>query len=113
MSMTENPKVLVVGGGRGFGKELIARMELLEELENYRAIGTVEEFRELKEKATPKKPILNPICKCPICDHVLPYALVKYCSNCGTALDCSEGKERTENSKWKESMMRTFLGSRK
>ena len=30
--------------------------EYLEELKQYRAIGTVEELRELKEKATAKKP---------------------------------------------------------
>ena len=44
------PKVLIIGGGRSSGKVFEAQRELLEELEAYRAIGTVEELRELKEK---------------------------------------------------------------
>ena len=65
----------------------------------YEAIGTVEEFKDLKEKATPKKP--NGISKvygdyfgsCPICNRSamsclnIPY---KYCPKCGQALDWSE-----------------------
>lgn len=32
-------------------------MKALEEIKQYRAIGTVEEFKELKEKSEPTKPI--------------------------------------------------------
>ena len=46
------------------------------ELERYRAIGTVSEFRELKEKATAKK---KDVISCPICG--------------GGAGSWSEGKE--------------------
>ena len=67
--------------------------DIINRLAEYEDIGTVEEFKELKEKATAKKPILYPFSKCPSCNYTLPYALVNYCSNCGTALDCSEGKE--------------------
>jgi hypothetical protein len=54
MSMTENeakrPKVAIVGGGRNAGRTLKAHIDLLEELEAYRAIGTVEELKALKNK---------------------------------------------------------------
>ena len=42
-------KFAIVGGERNAGKTLAATMELLEELDQYRAIGTVEELREIKE----------------------------------------------------------------
>ena len=46
--MTENeakrPKFAIVGGGRNAGRTLKAHIELLEELEAYRAIGTVEGY---------------------------------------------------------------------
>ena len=50
--MTENeakrPKVAIVGGGRNAGRILKAHIDLLQELEAYRAIGTVEELIEAK-----------------------------------------------------------------
>lgn len=86
-------KVLVAGGDRGAGKALKAQMELLEELEEYRAIGTVSEFRELKEKATAKEPYYvyldEPLC--PHC-HMILDGDEEYCE-CGQKLDWSEGKE--------------------
>ena len=83
----------------------------IEELKQYRAIGTVEEFRELKEKATPKKPIAEEVTKaiyeikayrCPVCRQKLISKIdgswcggtqSKHCDQCGTAIDWSEGKE--------------------
>lgn len=65
----------------------------LEEIQQYRAIGTVSEFRELKEKATVQKSILYPFPKCPICKCSLAHALVNYCHACGQKLGLSEGKE--------------------
>lgn len=54
--MTENEskygKVVIVGGGRNAGRTMQAQVELLariDELEAYRAIGTIEEFKALKE----------------------------------------------------------------
>lgn len=44
--MTENMKIAIVGGGRGEGKVFQMQKDLLEELEQYRAIGTVEELQE-------------------------------------------------------------------
>lgn len=65
----------------------------------YEAIGSVDEFKALKEKSEPKK--LNGISRvggdyfgsCPICNRSamsclnIPY---KYCPKCGQALDWSE-----------------------
>lgn len=75
----------------------------LEEIQQYRAIGTVSEFRELKEKATAKKPTdvryfgeagyyigLCPTCKS---GNNSEY---EYCGDCGQKLqwfERSEGKE--------------------
>ena len=62
-------------------------IKALEEIQQYRAIGTVEEFKALKEKNEPKKPIIHglgqrycPVCKCGGADHF-------YCPNCGQKLD--------------------------
>lgn len=47
-------------GNRGQSKEALAiAIKALEEIQQYRAIGTVEELRELKEKATEKKPVYS------------------------------------------------------
>lgn len=72
-----------------------------EELQQYRAIGTVSEFRELKEKATAKKP--NGIffsredgCRvgnCPSCGRYIKHREHKHCPRCGSLVDWSEGKE--------------------
>ena len=68
----------------------------LRELEQYRAIGTVEEFKDLKEKSTPKKPILSKSMItekeyqiCPICERLALYDGIKfdYCQYCGQKLD--------------------------
>ena len=74
----------------------------LSEIQQYRTIGTVSEFRELKEKATEKKPVpYVPDCAsinfiefvCPNCNGDVPQMLTpRYC-DCGQKLDWSEGKE--------------------
>ena len=60
--------------------------EINRELEQYRAIGTIEEFKALKEKNVAKKPIIQglgqrycPVCKCGGADHF-------YCARCGQKL---------------------------
>ena len=76
---------------------------LKEELEAYRAIGTVSEFRELKEKATGKKPTDVRyfgeagyyIGLCPTCKNG-NNSEYEYCGDCGQKLqwfERSEGKE--------------------
>jgi hypothetical protein len=57
----------------------------LEEIQQYRAIGTVSEFRELKEKATAKH-------KCPNCNELLSDEY-RFCPTCRRKVDWSEGKE--------------------
>ena len=60
--------------------DLTCATEIIEEFE---AIGTVSEFRELKEKATAKKPILYSFPKCPVCKCILRNEFVNYCDVCG------------------------------
>ena len=79
-----------------FFEGLSVAEEALTEIQEYRAIGTVEELQALKEKNVAKKP--NGISKeygdyfgsCPICNRSainylnMPY---KYCPKCGQKLD--------------------------
>ena len=78
-------------------------MTVLEELKAYRAIGTVEEFKVLKEKNEPKKATIIKIMygskgvkefewKCPMCDLTIieETPCDEYCMNCGQKMDWSE-----------------------
>ena len=51
--MTENESkygnIAIIGGGRGSGRTLKAHIDILQELEAYRTIGTVEELKTMKE----------------------------------------------------------------
>lgn len=79
--------------------ELIKRVEEEhKELLQYRAIGTVEEFKALKEKNEPKKVVVEHIPKtswtkeishylCPSCRSIFSFGGKPYCSNCGQKLD--------------------------
>lgn len=67
-------------------------------LNEYKAIGTVEECREAREKQTPKKvryigmnqSIGTKIGSCPTCDgRPLRECDFKYCPDCGQKLDWS------------------------
>ena len=63
----------------------------LEELQQYRAIGTVEEFKALKEKNEPKRfawhKDMNGIGRmsCPTCLKIVPHE--DYCCNCGQRIN--------------------------
>ena len=62
--------------------------KLLEEVQQYREIGTIEEFKELKEKNEPKK-VDEDYC-CPICHTCgMDDDGIKgtYCTDCGQKLD--------------------------
>lgn len=76
-------------------------LNALEEVQKYREIGTVEEFREAVEKQTQKKCAIDSCpdhthYKCPSCGqielsiykHDFPRLgrITKYCDNCGQAL---------------------------
>lgn len=58
----------------------------VEELEQYRAIGTVEEFKTLKEKNVAKKVAYQGEHeKCPTCGSF--HVFGKHCTECGQAVD--------------------------
>ena len=65
----------------------------LKEIQQYRAIGTVEECREAVEKQKPKKPHRNYKkfsglwCKCGWYLGQKQCLDIKYCPNCGQAID--------------------------
>ena len=73
-------------------------IQALEEIQPYRAIGTIEEFKALKEKSVAKKPYILPINReedftyCPNCktNGVLVTPSYVYCTKCGQKLDWSE-----------------------
>ena len=103
--MTENEAVeyllsryLVVGSPVNPPKEecekhndvLDLAITALEAIKAYRAIGTIEEFKALKEKNEPKKPqeISWGATKCPICGQEFGFnSHFNHCSNCGQKLD--------------------------
>ena len=63
-------------------------IRFLNELQQYRAIGTVEILQALNEKSVAKKPrlIMNAMV-CPSCPKVYSSDSVTYCTNCGQHLD--------------------------
>ena len=80
-------------------------IESMEEVEQYRALGTVEELKEAREKQVAKKPTeIHEIedgtfyridFMCPSCDTSVvgqPYK-PNYCKHCGQKLDWEEGAE--------------------
>ena len=70
-------------------------ISLFGENQQYRAIGTVEECREARERQRGKKPIKGRIFKslgyyqCQICGGLF-MRNEKFCSQCGQAIDYSE-----------------------
>lgn len=75
----------------------------LEELEQYREIGTLEECRAEVEKQKAKKPIRNDKCTCPSCgthNEVIKkrrntvYSDIVYCWHCGQALKIFRSDEQ-------------------
>ncbi len=73
--------------------------KVIEECADYEEIGTVEEFRELKNKQNPKKP-LSPLHECsqgtcPIC-YAMQFKKSKFCYNCAQALDWGEQDEQMD-----------------
>lgn len=71
---------------------------ILEEIQQYRAIGTVEELKALREKNEPKKVVVEHVPKtswtrevshylCPCCNHIFSFGGTTYCSCCGQKID--------------------------
>lgn len=78
--------------------------ECIEEVEQYRALGTVEELKEAREKQIPKKPIvkevvfededIGSICVCPVCEGEIGlFEGQPYCEICGQKIDWEEGAQ--------------------
>lgn len=73
-----------------FGEALSVAVNVFEELEQYRRIGTIEECREAMQKQKPKQPVKHDNCgnkcvseRCPNCFEIVNG---KYCENCGQAI---------------------------
>lgn len=71
-----------------------AAIQALNEVEEYRAIGTPEECRAAVEKQKPKKPVMDGYCcfesyECPTCHHDISNEQ-KYCDKCGQKLGDDE-----------------------
>lgn len=79
--------------------------ELEHEIEEYRAIGTVEECRAAVEKQRAKKPMnirlletsgihcgVCPICKNPVYADLRNLNHREYCGHCGQAIDWSDSQ---------------------
>ena len=75
------------------GQAFNIAIKALEELQQYRAIGTPEECRAAMEKQAEKKVLHNEKAKryfCPICERKCNYMHSLYCSGCGQKLDWSD-----------------------
>lgn len=104
--MTENEEIKKVINGLNFLKEKLYNgiyadrldcidyaISALKEVQQYREIGTVEECRKAVEKQKPKKPHRNYKkfsglwCKCGWYLGQKQCLDIKYCPNCGQAID--------------------------
>lgn len=85
--------------GKGVDGKAYEDMEIaikaLEEIQQYRAIGTVEECRKAMERKRAKKYKVIEPCKsvtyyqCPFCEGLL-YINENFCGECGQAIDWSD-----------------------
>ena len=90
-------------GVAGFIDGINTAISAMQELQQYRAIGTLEECREAMELQQAKRPLLggNPdmpdtdIFICPACSGVvgIDEERAAYCADCGQAIDWG-GKEK-------------------
>lgn len=117
--MTENEAIRILGDTTlctPLGQAAFVGIESIKEIQQYRAIGTVDKCREARERQIPKKPVKygdtrqgldnngNSISwqqdcyECPTCGSFLGYVSDcedeeyqdGYCRNCGQAIDWSE-----------------------
>ena len=92
-----------ISGYQMLRESLDMAITALKEVQQYREIGTVEECREAVEKQKPKKPHRNYKkfsglwCKCGWYLGQKQCLDIKYCPNCGQAIDENlEGMEENE-----------------
>ena len=100
--MTENERVLrdIIIDGNGFDYDESIPQSIFEEIQQYRELGTIEEFKALKEKSMARKPLPKGTHKgidnfyCPNCNHPLTnrheQCELTYCDICGQRLDWGE-----------------------
>ena len=102
--MTENELTLEEYQATGLTPEQIEAMQghnvaLIEQLADYQAIGTVEEFRSAVERQKPKKPVYvndsgiryTDMYRCPHCEKGFTgTGIAHFCYHCGQALDFGE-----------------------
>lgn len=72
-------------------------IQALEEVEQYRALGTVEELKEAREKQVAKKPNIVggefiKLAECSECNTVIRFKQ-EYCHKCGNKVNWEEGAE--------------------
>lgn len=73
--------------GKGGMEDLEMAIEALEEIQQYRAIGTPEECRAAVEKQTAKRPrIMGNAMICPSCPRCFKSDNSSYCPSCGQKL---------------------------
>lgn len=80
-----------------FSYALTLSISSLEEIQQYRAIGTVDECRKAREKQSPKKPkgrcqtrYMWDAAYCPVCDCGVT-ARWNFCQRCGQSIEWSRG----------------------
>ena len=71
-------------------------IQSLQKVQQFESIGTIEEFKSLKEKSVAKKPIRSDLCTCPSCGthneiikkrrNTVTFDTV-YCWYCGQAIE--------------------------
>ena len=91
----KNSGFAVDGIVKSFEDSANAIETLSEEIQQYRAIGTIEEFKALKERNKPEKPLFVPTddtClyqeyRCPSCNEWLADKFKPYRCKCGQKLD--------------------------
>lgn len=106
--MKENEAIRILGDTTlctPLGQAAFVGIEAIKEIQQYRAIGTVEECREAKEKQIPKNPIEyeDKYYGCPNCGNPVMHKWGKYpnipndksnglpyCLGCGQKLDWSD-----------------------
>lgn len=82
-------------GSEETSEALATICEALQEYPKFRAIGTIEEFKALKEKSVAKKPIGEYTqCKCSVCGRRVrsgrgssSFVRDNFCQRCGQAID--------------------------
>lgn len=92
--------VLILSDKKKFLSAMEVSMKALEDVQQYREIGTLEECRVAVEKQKPKKPIYDKpigVLECPCCGNYLQKVvddegstdgfIPNHCSNCGQKID--------------------------